>query len=369
MNIKTIVSTNENPVIAAQELKDQLSEFEFHTLIFFASYSYNAKELADQLQVNFEDKAVFGCSSYGEFIDGREEKKSIVAMAISKECIEDIKIEVLENVSKTIEVKGAFQNFEDYFGIKMSDADYKKYAGLLLIDGLTVAEERIIERIGDLTNVFFVGGSASDNLTFTHTYVYANGKAYEDAAVVALLKMKSEFAFIKTQSVDKTDKVFTVTKANTAKRELNELNNRPAAEFLSDLFNEPVDKLEEAFFDKPVGLSIGDDIYIRSLKTVEPDGSVTTFCSVEQGLDLTLLNIKDMVADTAKVLKEKEQELGSISGIINFNCLFRTLQLYNENAIEGFCKDFEEYPTIGFSTYGEIFLGHMNQTATMLVFK
>ena len=78
--------------------------------------------------------------------------------------------------------------------------DHKKYLGFVLVDGLTCAEENLMDDIGNKTNVFFVGGSAGDDLKFTATHVYANGKTYNDAAVLALIKVRNGFDIIKTQS-------------------------------------------------------------------------------------------------------------------------------------------------------------------------
>jgi hypothetical protein len=36
---------------------------------------------------------------------------------------------------------------------------------------------------------------------------------------------------------------------------------------------------------------------------------------------------------------------------------------------EAYADIFSDIPTIGFSTYGEEFIGHINQTATMLIFE
>lgn len=36
---------------------------------------------------------------------------------------------------------------------------------------------------------------------------------------------------------------------------------------------------------------------------------------------------------------------------------------------EAYGKIFSDIPTVGVSTYGEEFIGHTNQTATMLVFE
>ncbi len=60
--------------------------------------------------------------------------------------------------------------------------------------------------------------------------------------------------------------------------------------------------------------------------------------------------------------------MGSVSGIINFHCFLRTLQLKEQNKTAEYGELFSGVPTVGFSTCGEEFIGHMNQTSTMVVF-
>jgi hypothetical protein len=85
-------------------------------------------------------------------------------------------------------------------------------------------------------------------------------------------------------------------------------------------------------------------------------------------MTLTLLESADIVADTKAVVEEKLAEMGKISGIINFHFILRTLELERKNCTDDYARIFSNIPTIGFSTYGEAFLGHVNQTSTMLVF-
>ncbi len=80
-------------------------------------------------------------------------------MAFSPKAVADVRVEVLRNIRRETPVKEAFASFEKHYGQKMSDLDSKKYVGLILVDGLSGAEERIMETIGDLTDVTFIGGS------------------------------------------------------------------------------------------------------------------------------------------------------------------------------------------------------------------
>jgi len=90
------------------------------------------------------------------------------------------------------------------------------------------------------------------------------------------------------------------------------------------------------------------------------------YCNIKEGAELSLLESTDIVNDTEKALKEKISN--NPAAVINFNCILRTLELEQKKQTEAYGKIFTT-PTIGFSTYGEEFLGHINQTATMLIIK
>jgi hypothetical protein len=82
-----------------------------------------------------------------------------------------------------------------------------------------------------------------------------------------------------------------------------------------------------------------------------------------------ILQSTDIVKETDMSVKRKVSDLGKVSCIINFHCILRTLELESKNQTEEYGQLFSDIPTIGFSTYGEEFIGHINQTSTMLVLK
>jgi hypothetical protein len=92
------------------------------------------------------------------------------------------------------------------------------------------------------------------------------------------------------------------------------------------------------------------------------------YCRILEGSELAVLSATDIVADTREAI-EGRKSAGAIRGIIDFHCILRTLQLRQEQRCEQYGEIFDGIPMIGFSTYGEEYLGHMNQTSTMLVFR
>ena len=116
-------------------------------------------------------------------------------MAINSNIISDAKVEVIENIKENLSVEKAFTSFEEYFNESLYTMDTTKFVGIVLIDGVSMKEEKIMDLIGNRTNVFFVGGSAGDDFKFLKTHVCANGKAYTDSAVLILLKINENAEF------------------------------------------------------------------------------------------------------------------------------------------------------------------------------
>jgi len=82
-----------------------------------------------------------------------------------------------------------------------------------------------------------------------------------------------------------------------------------------------------------------------------------------------LLESEDIVQKTKEDLKAKMDEMGGVSAILNFHCILRTLELEETGQTDDYANLFKDVDMIGFSTYGEQYVGHINQTSTMLMFK
>jgi hypothetical protein len=369
MKVKTAYSIIKDAKAATLEIKQQIGTFNVKFLLFFASPSIDPKKISKEIQSAFPSVATFGCSSSGEIVNDKLLDNSLVAMAFSPEIISDCKIEVLTKLkTEKNQVNKAFDSFGSYFHESPSNLSPEKYVGLVLIDGLSLQEEKINERIGDLTNVTFIGGSAGDDLAFKETYVFANGETYTDAAVLALIKSNTRFEFLKTQSFTSTNKKAVFTKVDESIRKVIEINNKPATEAYAELVGVPESKVAESYFSHPVGLVFEDDFFVRSPQR-SSGKEIFFFCSIKEGMELSLLESRDIVKSTQTELDNKIKTFGEISALINFNCILRTLELKKKNQMESYGKVFKNIPTIGFSTYGESYIGHMNQTSTILLFK
>ncbi|WP_319507757.1 FIST N-terminal domain-containing protein [uncultured Methanolobus sp.] len=368
MNIIKAKSSNKTVKESVKEIKNIFVGFEPRMVLFFASSNYKPDEISAEMKIAFPNCEIIGCSTSGEIISGEMLKDSVVAMAFNSEVLNNVKIEVIQGISDGVDISSTFDSFESYYGEKMEEMDFRKYLGMVLVDGLTCAEESLMENIGNKTNVFFVGGSAGDDLKFEATHIFVNGKSYSNAAVLALMDVKSGFDIIKTQSFKVQNKVLVATKVNESAREIIEFNNEPAAIAYAKALDVPVDELSSHFMSNPLGLMIDNEPYVRSPQAV--DGSrVKFYCSILEGMELSILESANIIEETANVLQQKVEEFGQISGLVNFNCILRTLDLESTGQSKEYAELFNDIPTAGFSTYGEQYLGHINQTATMIVFK
>ena len=355
---------------AVKSIKEQLSGIDACLVLFFFSptESYSVDVIGKEIADAFPGVNTVGCTSAGEMITGKMGKDSIVAMALGKETMQFLRIEVLENLKADVAgaVDKAFKSFEKSLGgMPMSYLDPVKYAGMLFVDGLSGCEEELNDKIGDHTNVPFVGGSSGANVMFDSISLFFNGKRYADAAILLLMRPTNGYTILKTQSMVTTGKKLMPTKVDEKNREVIEFNGRPAAVVFAEMVGMPLEEFEKQNFGEyPLGLVFDEQhFFCRSPRKIEGT-SVLCYCAVKEGLELTLLQPEDIVEDTRADL----QKCGQVSAIIDFNCAQRNWELERKNELQAYSDIFTGMPAIGWGTFGESYIGHMNQTSTMLIF-
>lgn len=368
MDIKYAYSSKTKAQEAVLEIKNGLNA-DAKLIIFFASSNYNPTDLAVAFQASFPNVAAIGCTTAGEIISGKMLKNSLVAMSIDSNVIEDLAIETVVDLRQRESIAASVKNIEKHFNQPINDLDKKQFIGMMMIDGLSGAEEIVMEKLGIISDLLFIGGSAGDDLKFMQTHVFAEGKAYTNAAVIAVLKTVNGFEIIKTQSFKATTAMLNATKVDEATRSVLEFNYKPALDEYAHQLHIPKEEVANHFMSHPVGLLVDDaDIFVRSPQQVV-DNTIKFYCSMKPGMQLSILESTDIIADTRTAIEKKSQASGPFKGIINFHCILRTLELEQKGLSDDYGSIFSNIPTIGFSTYGEQFLGHINQTSTLLAFK
>ena len=368
-SIQIASSRNRSSSAAAAELAHALSPARPSLVLYFATSAHDPSSIASGMEAAFAPATVIGCSTAGEIVSGEMLKGSVVAMAIGSEVVSDVQVEILREVSTAADsVPLALESFGSRLRTPMRKLDPSKYVGLILVDGLSGAEERIMDALGTGTDVLFVGGSAGDDLAFQRTHVFAGGKALTDAALLVLMRVERGFSILKTQSFSSTGRRLTATRVDEARRVVLEFDGQPAVRaYAAALGVEPA-ALPAQFAAHPLGVMAGDEPFVRSPQQILGE-AVKFYCGIAEGAELEILEATDIVEETRRALERKTRMLGGISGLVNFNCILRTLELDRKGQDQAYGRLFSDVPTVGFSTYGEAYLGHINQTATMLVLR
>lgn len=366
--MKTKVTICSEPKIqeAVQSISREISDPDARLVVYFASSRYPSEELAKAMASAFPGVVTVGCTTAGEMSCGKMVEHAISAMSFGSELIRRAEARLLVDIAQNPrkQVIQAFADISQKLGKNVADLDYQQYVGLVLVDGLSGAEERLMSALGDLTNLVFVGGSAGDDLQFKKTHVFVGPTAKSDAAVVVVIETATAFQAIKTQSFRTMPQRLVATKVDEAQRLVMEFNGEPAALAYAKAVGVPVEQAPSQFMIHPLGLVSDNEIFVRSPQRIDADG-MRFYCSILDGMELTLLESTDILQDTRKAVEAVSHPLA----ILQFNCILRTQELRNKNQCTAYGAIFARIPTVGFSTYGEAYLGHINQTATMLVFQ
>jgi hypothetical protein len=354
---------------AAGELYIELGDQNFAAVFFFTSGDYDLNEFGESLSIFYPNVPLIGCTTAG--IIGKEgyDTNSVCAFgfpkshfSIDSDVIKDVAaldISVWAQVAKDMLIR-----FEQTVGSPLSGQTF----GLVLIDGLSLAEESVLSAIyPELGAIPLFGGSTGDDLRFEETQIYYKGQILNNAAVLILVQTICPFHVFRTEHFVETDRKMVITGADPASRLVQEINASPATEEYARLVGVKPDDLNPSVFAAhPVMVRVGGAYYVRSIQKPEGEDGLKFFCAIDEGLVLTLAKGEDIVTNLQKTLHQIEDEVGTPELIIGCDCIFRKLELeQSPDKFDQVSRILVDHKVFGFSTYGEQFAGmHVNQTFT-----
>jgi len=363
---QTLLDDEEN---AISYISNEIYQKDMTAVIFFCSPQYNLDKITASINRHFECM-VIGCTTAGEIGD-RYETGGISAVSFSSKafCLHPHLFNLSSNnikdaTSKIIATSALASKFKE-------DSVGKSSVGFLLIDGLTMKEEKTIGMIHDaLPMLPIIGGSAGDNLNFEETFVFYNKKFHTNSAIFTLIETHLDFEIFQFQHFQPSEIEIVVTDVDSSKRIVKEIDGEKASQRFAELVNIPIEKLSpQTFSMNPLMLEIGKDWYVRSIQKCNPDGSLQFYSAIENGLPLTLgkgMNIaKNLETRTQQILKR----FCNIELTLGCDCILRRLEITERNKKTEIEKSLKKLNFIGFNTYGEqINSIHVNQTLTGIVF-
>lgn len=359
---------------AADELLAQFSDFAATSprcILFFAALSHDGAVLGRRLQARFPEAQIVGCSGNGEFTEQGWGKGGVAALALGGDLIaRAASVLAVHTPGLEASIVGATQRLGAQLGTELRLLDPARWVGIALLEGAKGQEERLNEALGNAAPLLsFVGGSAGDNITFTGTWVFAEGRLERDASALLVVEMLAPFTIVKTCNFIATPVELTITRTDTQRRLILELDGQPAAQRFAEVIGAKVEELSFAhFIANPLGLMIDGEAWLRSGIRVE--GSALFFaCAVLEGMTLHLMKAIDLVADTKDALNRAALPLGGPPrAAVLFNCAYRMLEAQLKGVEQPYHKALSQLVHAGLHTNGESYLGHINQTLTGIIF-
>lgn len=364
----TAASFNTDPVIAANELREQLKKPGISFIMFFCSAEYDLQQLADALNMAFGEVAVVGCTTAGEITPQGYGQGCITAIGFGEAqfSIQSASIECLEEFSFT-----NAQQLVDQLIAGCQASDIAPIKGgtfaLTLLDGLSIEEENVLVTLNSaLGSIPNFGGSAGDDVHLAKTHVFYEGAFHTDAAVVMMVNTAYEFEVFSSHHMHSKSEKLVVTAADADSRCVHEINAEPAAVEYARAIGVPVEELNHQVFAlNPVAVKLGDDYFVRSIQQVNDDLSLKFYCAVESGIVLTVMEPGGLASDLIQKLHTIEEKIGEPQLILGCDCFLRRLECELLGYSDEVSRLLKQHRVIGFNTYGEQMNGmHVNQTFT-----
>lgn len=361
-------SRQDDARLAVREFHAAVAQPDMALVVFFCASTYDLPALAHELNLLFQGVPVIGCTTAGEIGPEGYTEHSLCGISFAAGAF-DVTTGHLDQLKAFDITQGQAFARAQLQAQQSTQAHLRAHNtfALLLIDGLSVREEPVTRALQNALNgIPLIGGSAGDGSSFQQTHVFCDGRFGADRAAMALLTTPLPFQPFKIQHFTPTDVRLVVTAADISRRIVMEINGRPAVEEYARAIGVPVETLSaDHFAASPLLVLISGAAYVRSIQKANPDGSLTFFCAIEEGLVLRIAQGGDVVNDMAQSFTHIREAIGEPQVMIGFDCFLRRLEITQKSCTSEIEDLLKQNHVVGFNTYGEQFCGvHITQTLT-----
>lgn len=360
-------TTQQEPEAAVVELQVALGDTDFALVLFFCSPTFVTSAFAAAIHAAFEGVPLIGCTTSGEIGPFGYSSGSVTAVGFARSDFAAVAGGLADVRSMEMsEANRMAVDLAERIGTAGGDVARNGFA-FMLIDGLSLREETVASSIANaLEGVPIFGGSAGDDLCFERSSVFYDGAFHSNACALVLMTTRHPFRVFRSQNFVSTERKFVVTDADPTARLVRELNAAPAVTEYAQMFDLDPEALTPVIFARfPLVVKLGGSEYVRSIQRANPDGSLTFYAAIDEGLVLTGADGRDIVANLEGLFDELRHQLGPPLVILGFDSILRRLHLAHSDNIAMANVLLRQNRVVGFNTYGEQFSSmHVNQTFT-----
>lgn len=360
-------SRESDPMRAMAELARTVDIDSLAGAIMFCSHRYERAAMARAINLHSEGVTVVGCVSSGEVSERGYDQDSLCLIGFPRGAFR-LTSHRFDNVE-------AFDPTEARDIVRRLAADAERdsrnlgaamnHVALFLVDGLSHREELLTMTIQEaLGEIPLIGGSSSDNLRFHDTAIFHGGRFHARSAVVAILSSPRPMHVFTAQHYRATGGKMVVTGTLPHERVVTEINAEPAAAEYLRLAGHSGEALGHSFFAAhPPMVRIGGSYHVRSIQSANPDGSLSFYCAIDQGLVLTIGEPLDRIESMRGLFADVARHVGTIDRIIAFDCVLNRIDAEQRQLGRAVSDLYRNHRVVGFNSYGEQFHGlHVNQT-------
>lgn len=355
---------------AVRDFHAEVAGLDMALVVFFCSSHYDLGALSDEMNLLFPDVPVIGCTTAGEIGPAGYRKQSLVGVGFPMQGF-TVAVGRLDHLQQFRDetgkaLVGTLKAGLDEQAPDTAPCNRNRFA-MQLIDGLSNREEAVVHAFQHaLRDTPMFGGSAGDDSKAEQTWVFCDGAFHTDSAVLAIIDTIYPFTIIKTHHFVGGQERLVVTEVDIPRRTVKELNGLPAAEEYARVLGVRPEQLDaSSFAASPVVIRINGTDYVRSIRSANPDGSLTFYCAIDKGLVLRVAQGVDFIGNLQRTFDEIHASIGTPQLVIACDCTFRNIELANKGLIGEAEGVFADNHVVGFNTYGEQFMGiHINQTLT-----